>query len=482
MIKKCKKYGVISLFAVAILMVTSCEKWLSVSPKTQLKAEDMLSNETGYDDLLTGVYATMTTEGSYGSFLTFSYLDALGQYYSSPMASGATQHVFKYSVEYNFKEGLEESRASAIWSVAYRSIVNLNSGLKYIDQYKDVFSSESVYNIYKGEFLGLRAMLHFDILRLFAQSPAMNNGGGMNSLAIPYFDKYTNVAQPQGTVREVLDKIITDLKAAKELMAPYDPYGPISDDVVQKSDIKLGSRNYRMNYYAVTALLARVYLYAGEKENALAQTKEIVLEPTSGAPKKLFKMATEALSEANWMFFSEDIFALNVVKLEPQTKAYFIEGQSAQSVLTLSNEEHQVYFDRKGSSSDFRANWFKTTKTSTEYILAKYDKQTSIPLLTVSEVYLIAAECAEGTDGVSYLNTLRAHRGLEPISESDDLMTEIFKEFRREMIGNGQLFFFHKRNLSSTLGFLENVKVNNLQTAFVLPIPQLEIEFGKIKN
>lgn len=480
--KKYKKYGLASLFVVAILLTTSCEKWLNVSPKTQMKAEDMLSNETGYDDLLTGIYASMTTQSSYGTFLSFTYVDVLGQYYSSPLSNSATQHTFKYTASYDHIQDIEESRAAAIWSMAYKSIVNANSGLKYIDKYKDVFSSEAIYNIYKGEFFGLRAMLHFDVLRLFAQSPKMNNGASMNSLSIPYFDKYTNIAQPQGTVREILDKIIADLKVAKELMAPYDPYGPISDETIQESNTKMGTRSRRMNYYAVTALLARVYLYAGEKKNALEQAKEIVLDPTTGAPKQIFKMSTAAATVESPLFSSEDIFALHVAKLADQIKAFFVDGESSQSILSLTNDEYGVYFNEKGGSNDFRRNWFKVTKTGTDYLLAKYDKMSSIPLLTVSEVYLIAAECAGEVDGVKYLNTLRAHRGLGPISESDDLMTEIFYEFRREMIGNGQLFFFCKRNLHSTLGFLGKIMISDLQSAFVLPIPKMEIEFGKIKN
>lgn len=48
-----------------------------------------------------------------------------------------------------------------------------------------------------------------------------------------------------------------------------------------------------MNYYAVTALLARVYLYGNEKEAALSQAKEIIGEVDGENPTS-YTLATSA--------------------------------------------------------------------------------------------------------------------------------------------------------------------------------------------
>ena len=50
----------------------------------------------------------------------------------------------------------------------------------------------------------------FRYTRLFAPSAAMNNNKGLDALAIPYIDVFTNIAQSQLTVKEVLEKIETD--------------------------------------------------------------------------------------------------------------------------------------------------------------------------------------------------------------------------------------------------------------------------------
>lgn len=461
----------------------SCEKWLNVSPKTQMKAEDMLSNETGYDDLLTGVYSLMTTTDSYGSNLSVLYLDVMAQYYNTPRLSTSTgEHQFKNAAEFKFTESSEEGRIKSIWSTSYKGIVNVNMGLKYIDDNMGVFSSDTTYNIYKGELLALRAMLHFDILRLFGQAPLMNSGSGMNSLSIPYFDNYTIVAQPQRTVKEILDRVVADLEAAKTLMAPYDSFGPISDvTVIGSKNEKLGTRTYRMNYYAATALLARVYLYAGEKAKALEQAKEIVQEPTSDNPKLVFKMTTTQPTSSAPLFEGENIFALNVLGLDKRFEFYFTEKYNSM-ILTISAEAKSACYDSGGTNSDFRSAWFTETSSKNSFFLSKYNNVKMIPLITVSEVYLIAAESASGADGVKYLNKLRYHRGLNPISESANLDAEIYKEYRREMFGNGQLLFFYKRNLYNTIGPLDNIELNDINSNYVLPIPKLEVEFGKIKN
>ena len=67
--------------------------------------------------------------------------------------------------------------------------------------------------------------------------------------------------------------VIRDLNQARNLVASFDTVRK-----AQISDVKqrllangmdfLGNRGYRLNYYAITALLARVYLYGEDYENA----------------------------------------------------------------------------------------------------------------------------------------------------------------------------------------------------------------------
>ena len=459
-----------------IFALTSCNDWLNVSPKTDMKAEDLFSTESGFRDALIGVYALMSTSNLYGRNLSYAYLDVLAQYYTSPRSNTSTgyEHSLKNAAEYKYTESGEEARILSLWSSHFSAIANINQALLFIDENRDVFTSEDIHCIYKGEFLALRALLHFNVLRLFAPSPKMDNQNGLNSPAIPYIEVNTNIAQPQLTVKEVLTKIIKDLLTAKELMEDREIFNEFD------SSSPMYKRNQRMNYYAVTALLARVYLYGNEKEAALSQAKEIIGEVDGENPTS-YTLATSAATATNPMFQSELIFTLDVQKLKDLSESYFVET-SLSDVLLMSVKGKQNIFNASGLENDFRSSWLTLTSSGNEYVLTKYNGMTYIPMFKLSELYLIAAECADGEDAYGYLNKLRNHRGLSSIEQTQDIESYIYQEYRREFLGEGQLFFYYKRKLFDTVGAEDKIGIEDLKVVYNLPIPTSEIDFGNIKN
>lgn len=211
----------------------------------------MFQQESGFRDVLTGVYSLMSAPESYGRQLSFGYVDVLAQYYN---ISGNTHRYIK-TKDYLYREPYDKEVLSTIWSRQYKGIANLNAMLMFIDEQRGVFSGDEVYRIYKGEILALRGMLHFDMLRLFSASPAIDK----ERKAIPYLESYTNLPQHQLTVGAVLEKVVKDLNAARELMREVDPYGPnyAKLESLYRNHPLLRNRQKHLNYYAVTALLAR---------------------------------------------------------------------------------------------------------------------------------------------------------------------------------------------------------------------------------
>mgnify|MGYP001051121223 FL=1 len=92
-----------------------------------------------------------------------------------------------------------------------------------------------------------------------------------------------------------------------------------------------------------------------------------------------------------------------------------------------------------------------------------------MPLMRISEMYLIAAECTD--EGVEYLNKLREARKIANVGEGADLMDELEKEYRREFIGEGQLFWFFKRRNQTDImtGSGDEVAMNKEKYLFRLP-------------
>ncbi len=468
-----KKYSLIIL-AILFLSTTGCKKWFDVIPKTEMKGDALFSTEAGFRDALIGVYALMTQPASYGSELTMAYLDVLAQTYDNTRTTSG--HSYLKAADFDYKEAGEEKRLEKIWKQEYKAIVNTNIILQKAEENRSIFKGKN-FNIIKGEALGLRAFLHFDLLRMFGHAPLE----GLNQKAIPYANAYTNVPFKQSTSLEVISFIITDLNNARELMKDSDPYSP---SLMKKEDAGFasGNRNVRMNYYAITALMARVYLYAGEKEKALIKAKEVI---DSGLFPP-FSSGSGVTDKKNYIFPSEQIFSLTITDLKTRYSDRFfpeVGNNASPTSLTMRNTTLLTIFPA-GLDTDYRNNWFETSTSSTKR-LSKYSYNTIIPLIKISEMYLIAAE-AEPVTSIAvkkYLNVLKVHRGLSELdaqTTSDVLLkTEIKNEYRREFIGEGQLFYYYKRLNEQKFPTLP--QFSNSSQVYNLPIPSIEIEFGNIE-
>ena len=74
------------------------------------------------------------------------------------------------------------------------------------------------------------------------------------------------------------------------------------------------------------------------------------------------------------------------------------------------------------------------------------------------------------------------YNGLVSIEHTKDIESYIYQEYRREFLGEGQLFFYYKRKLYDIVGAEDKVGIEDLKAVYNLPIPTSEIDFGNIKN
>ncbi len=160
----------------------------------------------------------------------------------------------------------------SIWRKAYSTILSTNVFLSKIDNtIANRVISEPNGKQLKGEAIAIRALLHFDMLRLFG--PVYSDGS--SKLSIPYYTVADGKMQPLLTASQVVDKVIADLTEAAALLA-NDPV--ISNGIVFSKDFYAAVRNQRLNYYAVRALLARAYIWQGKKTEAHTIAQSILTE------------------------------------------------------------------------------------------------------------------------------------------------------------------------------------------------------------
>lgn len=467
---KAYKLRKIGLLAALLTLFGACESWLDVKPKSQLKDTEQFSSENGFKKQLAGVYSGLTGETLYGKELTYGLLDVLAQVWDNTEGER-----YNYAKQYYYEDATTRLRIDSIWNGMYNAIANVNVLLDHIDGKEGLFTGHN-YEIVKGEALALRGFLHFDLLRMFGASFAEN----AHKKAIPYVEHYSKEVYPQLTVSEVADKVIADLQSARDLLK-NDPILTGREITVDDDGGYLMHRQVQMNYYAVTGLLARIYAYMGRLAEARPYAEEVV---TSGKfPWAKQENLTGEDYTRDLTFASEHLFALNVIKLGTLANKYFKTVNGG------------YYFNVGG----YRLEYFPNSADYRNYLFladgkefyAKYWQfsqaginpyyQNKIPLIRLSEMYLILAESYVNEDpgkAAFYLDELTQARGLGKVSSAADfdIANEIFREYRREFLGEGQLFFYYKRKDQTNIPHASILPKS--RNGYIFPLPDVEVEFG----
>lgn len=472
------KNYILCLLCGLVVTTSSCADWLDVRPKSEIKADNLFESRQGFLSALSGIYSNMRKIEMYGGNAGLSAVDVMAQYYDM----GAIDLEFYNLAQFDFEHEKNKSLTQNLWSNYYTQIANCNYILQYVDERKTILGS-GYYEILKAEVLALRAYLHFDILRLFGPQPAEGN----DKPAIPYYPYVSAAPSRQCTFGEVCGWIVEDLLTARNLLkvdpilaANYEEKSKYTTEEYIEDDGFMLYRKDRMNYYAVTALLARVELYRGNRNPASEYAREII---DSGKFPMIVSTDEQVTNAASSLVIAsakkEYIFALYHNKLNTITSKFFeqLSGQVNKSLLDISHTYRQELFTCNGvynSNVDFRERMFY--EKDGNVFVGKYASSTSmpntrIPMIKISEMYLIAAECA---NSVNYLDTLRVHRGIgvQPVA---DLQDEIRREYLKEFIAEGQYFYYCKRN---NLARIRSVAMDSKK--YRLPFPENELDYGAI--
>ena len=471
------KIGKLLLLGIGVSLV-SCEDWLDVRPKSEILTDMHFEEENGFRDQLAGVYTAMTETSMYGRSLSFGLMSVLSQDYDLKSES-----TYRYAAEYNYEETGTKGMIDNIWSSAYNCIANLNIMLKYIDNDPNIFTDNN-YKMYKGEILGLRAFLHLEMLRIFSPSPKANG----NAMAVPYVTQYDKVVTKQKTVNETMNLIIADLLEAEKLLKESDTFLNEELNYTVRWD-----RRYYFNYYAVLGTLARAYMYKGDHTNALTYANMIIEEGEDYNSDFSWTsndtMESKYENQVNRLFSGECLFYLNVKDFNDIVKYHFTSSASNDTFTPSETKAEQIFEKGLGLGNDYRLHKNFQYDGADKY-LWKYHQYEGgacndiVPVLRKTESYYIAAEILKESNpkrAIELLNLVREARNLEfaPLSDltPEQIQEEVAKEYRKEFLAEGQMFFYYKR---LDVSRIEGAGVN-AQSIYVLPMPDTEIEFGERK-
>ncbi len=480
-----KRNKILSLIlgATLTLSTTSCNDWLDVVPQAQVSSDKIFSSPEGYESVLYGIYISMTEANTYGRNLSFGFMDVLGQYYN--VYTNKTHALYEAS-QYNYENGTSRDLIDNIWLGNYNTIANCNILLEKLVEKKPDYFAENHYALLKGEALALRAYLHFDLLRGFA----LNYKEFPDAMGIPYAESFNQKIHPQLKTKEVLDKILADLESSRSLLKDIDPvfYDNFKNSIYhftqpqENNDMFASYRGYRMNYFAITALMARIYYYMGNKPLALQYAKEVIAAADEGRFTFTKESAfTAELNKRDLVMQNELIFGLE--GLDVKNNFYGYDASTSNSLILLTPNE--LYPD----ADDFRKHLIGESTNNNKTICYKYVKVGTdasnagiIPMIRLTEMYFIAADCSYDTDkdaAVEYLKTVRKMRGASQTVKADSyeaFVNDITTEAKREFVGEGQMFYWYK---SHNLPIPRNGQQLQLtQQQKCLPMSANEVEFG----
>lgn len=466
--------------ALSVLALSSCNSWLDVEPSTQTDRKELFSSESGFADAMAGIYTNLCSSNLYGKNLTWYGVELMGGGATCMYGTNAEYMQFDFQPKSdNYLESLRNSFVDPIWNEGYNTIANINSLLEGLDGQQSVFTGDD-YNIFKGEALGLRAFMHFDLLRLFGPAGTVDS----TAKCMPYVNALSSKVYPLLTVGQVARECLNDLTQAKKLLkddpivtgATASKYvcSAVTGNATYRQRYHIydwHNRRFHFNYYAVVATMARIYLWMGNKEEALACAKEVIDAQPQRFPWVNPTLVSNVASTSEYVsrdrtFSTEQIFALNITDLEDRMDGYLIENQNSFSGQNGNIEGVNTdCFDESTRASDPRYTYLLKTYAiygSNFSVSDKYYKDNDynnsyspwsanrLPVIRVSELYYIAAECEPDLQqAVAYLEAVRQNRGMSAyplqITSRDELQQEIEKEYAKEFIAEGQLFYYHKR-------------------------------------
>lgn len=466
------KYILVALFCE--IGFTACDDFLDITPEGQIKGDEMLTTTDGIEDALYGVYAQMRSQTLYGQELHFQTVEVLAQNLTCK-GNKTIEALGNYEYDNTNVKSIFES----VWTAMYKNISNVNSILA-----ADAVASAKAYpyTIYKGEALGMRAFMHFDLVRLFAEQITQNP----EAEGIPYATEFSLNTPDFESLAKNYEHILADLHEAELLLADEAKY--VNDNLF------MTDRQIHCNLYAVQALLARVYLTMGNKEKAAEYARKVI----EGSPYKLNAKTdingdvAGVLSEKETLFgiYFAEFYTYVYNKLQATTSYYSLNPRG----------DVESIYEQQADGLDYRTTaYFSSVElggTSTlrlSKLTDPYELQNigssrpkeliqGINLIRLPEMYYIMAEAKLESNPDSaawYFNQVLASRGLDSLKTAlnqELINLERFKEY----FGEGQTFYNLKRQHLPIQGWDDakgqEVKYSASNKVYVVPIPDSEYE------
>ena len=205
----------------------ACNDIIDLKSVNNLPTSTALQDLKGVTTALFGAYDGMQALNYYGrDFIVFPEVRADNAYVAITNSN-------RFLSDYNYQLSANTTQ-TGFWNAAYAAILDANNVINIISSIKDGSAADR--NQVLGEALAIRAICHFDLVRVFGK-PYYDGNGSQLGVPIKLDNKVVDIAR--NTVGEVYSQVIEDLTTAQGLLSN-------------------ANTPFRFSADAVNALLARV--------------------------------------------------------------------------------------------------------------------------------------------------------------------------------------------------------------------------------
>ena len=465
-----------------LISIVSCDKIVDIDPPIDtITTDQVFSNNEQAEWALGGIYSLMingetpaqTAERSGFASGLASFCGAMSADEAHPWRQSTGTNEWLMST--NTLNVQNAALSTDLWRSAFQIIYDANAIIEGVAESKSDLLTDSARKQLTAEAKTIRAFSYFYLTNFFGELPLV--------LTIDY-NKTKNLSRSASSV--IYEQIINDLVEA-------------SADLHE--DFRAGEgQRIRISKWAAEALLARIYLYKGQYQDAIGHASAVInksdlfaLEPDLN---QVFKINSK---ETIWQLAQTNVYGETCV---PDAKLW----------LPLFNLPEGSYTIFPGLLAAFEPNdnrrmsWVYTHQNDLGEIIDmpyKYKNKSGTGMsdeyavvLRLAEMYLIRAEASilldagNNTAAIDDLNKIRDRAGLDDLPYSltaTEVIQAVADERRKELFTEWAHRWFDLKRTGKAAEVLKQINFKNpwqgdYQLLYPLPESELKLNLSLSQN
>ncbi len=491
-----KKY-ILILMAV-LSLTTSCDSWLDVRGENIQKEKDQFDNYKGFRDALTGCYMAMASTDAYGQRMTMTDVEDMADLWYC--AENENYYPARYNLHHHkYSNDNALPSVKAIYAKLFNVVVSANVLIKNLEEKGGNIGNAEKRDVLLGEAYAIRAYCQLDVLRLFGQLPQ----GATKTVSLPY--SYTTSIEEMPSLVDYSTYVANlkkDVEKAESLLVASDPIMSSTYESLNNpsdgDDDYMCYRQSRLNYWAVRALHARMALYIGETQQAHDIALGIINAKTQDGTPVVSLSGVSDLNKGYNGLPSECLFYLSKYDVNTYANQALIGGlntQAGTSYYYISSDMlSELYASVPGSTASHNRylNWWNRLVKNPSGVICPtikkywYDESSAessllstkyqiIPMLRLSEMYLIAMETSQDLGEIqslyaTYMSDCQ-YTLYTPFESVEAAHEEMANEYRREFFAEGQMFYVYKRKAMKQMMWNDDEMTED---DYIVPLPSTE--------